>query len=172
MNWQSNEKGFTIVELIVVIVIIGILASVTIVAYSGIQAKTKDSRRQNDMQNIINELEIYKTQNLIYPNPSSNGPGGWESSSIDPTQFLKSLKNSGIMSTIPVDPVNSSSMEYRYFRYSAGSYSCDISRGAYFVLGVINMESSNGASPNSPGWSCPNRNWQSEFEWVTGGFEN
>jgi general secretion pathway protein G len=172
MGVQSNQKGFTIVELLVVIVVIGILAAIVTVAYGGIQAKARDSRRLSDMQTIASELELYKAQNSMYTNSSNNGPGGWESSSISPSQFLQSLKLGGLVSSIPVDPVNTSSMEYRYYRYPAGSSGCDSSRGAFFVLGILDMESSTGPSPKSPGWSCPSRNWQSEFEWVTGSFEN
>ena len=37
MGWQRNSKGFTIVELLIVIVVIAILAALTIVAFNGIQ---------------------------------------------------------------------------------------------------------------------------------------
>lgn len=167
-----KQPGFTIVELLVVIVVIGVLAAITIVSYSGIQTRAKDSRRVGDMKTIVKELELYKVQNAFYPSSSNNGPGGWESSSINPNQFLQSLKTGNLASSVPVDPVNNStSIEYRYYRYSAGEAGCDASRGAFYVLGVIDMESSSGAAANSPGWSCPGRNWQAEFEWVTGGFE-
>lgn len=172
MDRLIKRRGFTLIELLVVIVVIGVLASVTLVLYNGGQAKARDSRRLNDMQNIIGLLELYRSQNFIYPNSSNNGPGGWESSSINPSQFLQGLKASGGVTTIPVDPVNTASMEYRYYRYPAGSNGCDASRGAFFVLGVLNMESVTGTAPTSPGWSCPTRNWQTEFEWVTGAFEN
>ena len=33
------------------------------------------------------------------------------------------------------------------------------------------METSGNPHPNSPGWICPSRNWQDEFDWVTGAFE-
>jgi prepilin-type N-terminal cleavage/methylation domain-containing protein len=173
MSLWAKQKGFTIVELLIVIVVIGILAAITIVAYNGVQARAKDSRRLNDMQVISGGLKLYYAQNGVYPTPSFNGPGGWESSSINPSQFLQVLKTQNIISSVPVDPVNTStSIEYRYYRYAAGSYSCDATKGAYFVLGVVDMESSNGTYAGSPGWLCPGRDWQPEFGWVTGGFEN
>ena len=167
-----NRRGFTIVELLVVIVVIGILTAVTVVSYRGISERARDSRRLTDMHNITNLLELYKAQNGSYPAPSYNGPGGWESSSINPSGFLDNLKAVGV-GTIPVDPLNSStSMEYRYYRYGAGSHDCDVSLGDFYVLGIINMETSNDVDSRSPGWSCPSRDWAGEFEWVTGKFTN
>ncbi len=47
-----KSQGFTIVELLIVIVIIGILAALVIVAYNGIQARASDTKRVTDMQNV------------------------------------------------------------------------------------------------------------------------
>lgn len=169
---MRKQTGFTIVELLIVIVVIAVLAAITAVAYNGIQNRSKDSRRLNDVQSIVKALRLYHTNNGIYPSSSLNGPGGWESSSINPDQFIQALKTGNIVANVPVDPVNTSNKEYRYFRYSAGSYGCDTARGAYFVLGVIDMEASSRPSAQSPGWTCPSRDWGTEFDWVAGGFEN
>jgi len=78
------------------------------------------------------------------------------------------------MKSVPKDPIGTGTCggyTYRYYRYSAGSSGCDPARGAFFVLGVVDMETSGNPYPGSPGWKCPNRNWQNEFDWVIGGFE-
>ena len=49
-------------ELLVVIVVVGILASVSIVAYSGVQARARDAQRLHDLKSIEKALELYKTQ--------------------------------------------------------------------------------------------------------------
>lgn len=49
---RGRAKGFTIVELLIVIVIIAVLAAITIVAFSGMQARARDSRRVSDMRTI------------------------------------------------------------------------------------------------------------------------
>ncbi len=59
MNLQNktNQKGFTIVELLIVIVVIGILAAISIVAYNGIQNRAKASQRQADANGIVKVAE-------------------------------------------------------------------------------------------------------------------
>jgi len=66
--WAEKQKGFTIVELLIVIVVIGILAAITIVAYNGIQNRAKVASAQSSVVNAAKQLEAYKTQNNdIYP---------------------------------------------------------------------------------------------------------
>ena len=169
---RAKQTGFTIVELLIVVVVIGVLATIIIVSYSGAQSKAKDARRQNDMHIISGALNLYKSENFVYPTSSLNGPGGWETSSVNPNQFLLSLKTKNDLATIPVDPINTTAKAYWYYRYDAGSYGCDVKKGGFFILGVLDMESTVRPDAKSPGFSCPTRDWQTEFDWVTGGFEN
>lgn len=168
---KRGMNGFTIVELLIVIVVIGILAAIVATSFAGSQGKARDSRRLADMKTIEKALAIYRLDKNDFPTPSYNGPGGWESSSINPEQFLQPLVDAGYLSDVPVDPQNSNtSREYRYYVYPAGNAGCDANRGKFYVLGVMDMESSDGVHPDSPGWACPSRDWESEFNWVTGAF--
>jgi prepilin-type N-terminal cleavage/methylation domain-containing protein len=63
----KKQKGFTIVELLIVIIIIGILATLVITTFSGIQAKARDSKRQTDIQAVDAQLEAFFAQNAYYP---------------------------------------------------------------------------------------------------------
>ena len=69
MKSKTNFKqsAFTIVELLVVIVVIGILAAITIVSYTGISKKATASSLQSDLKGIKNQLELYKVDNSTYP---------------------------------------------------------------------------------------------------------
>lgn len=64
---QKNQKGFTIVELLIVIVVIGILAALVITTFSGIQQKGRDTERQTDIKALHGQLEAYYAQNGRYP---------------------------------------------------------------------------------------------------------
>jgi len=55
-----NRRGFTIVELLIVIVVIGILAGITIIAYNGVQNRAKVASVQADLTNSIKSLENYR----------------------------------------------------------------------------------------------------------------
>jgi len=67
MGAKQKQSGFTIVELLIVIVVIGILAAITIVAYNGIQSRSYNAAVQADMRNIANQIEQYRSINGVYP---------------------------------------------------------------------------------------------------------
>jgi len=62
MNKTKNESAFTIVELLVVIVVIGILAAITIISYNGIQARAQGAKIQSDLYNLEQAIEIARTK--------------------------------------------------------------------------------------------------------------
>lgn len=59
--------GFTIVELLVVIVVIGILAAVTIVSYMGVTQKATKVTLESDLSNATKQIELFKAENSSYP---------------------------------------------------------------------------------------------------------
>lgn len=62
MKWEK-QKGFTIVELLIVIVVIGILAAITIVAFNGVQDKAKAAAVQVDLNTAAKKLYEYSLTN-------------------------------------------------------------------------------------------------------------
>jgi len=61
------KKGFTIVELLIVIVVIAILALISIVAYNGIQSRSRDAGRIQKIKDIAKAIELYKIDYGQYP---------------------------------------------------------------------------------------------------------
>jgi general secretion pathway protein G len=67
-------RGFTLVELLIVIAIIGILVSLGTVSYSSAQQKGRDGRRKSDLRSIQNAWEQYYADNdAVYPSSCSVG---------------------------------------------------------------------------------------------------
>lgn len=64
---QRNSIGFTIVELLIVVVIIGILAAIVIVAYNGITTQAENNRTIQAVAQYAKGLQMYATQNGHYP---------------------------------------------------------------------------------------------------------
>lgn len=64
-----NQRGFTIVELLIVIVVIGILAAIVIVAYNGIQTQANEASVKSDLSTIAKKIELFKVRSNLgrYP---------------------------------------------------------------------------------------------------------
>lgn len=68
LKLQKNlQAGFTIIELLIVIAIIGILATLVLTNFQGAQAKGRDTVRKNDINSIYQKLEEYYNENGGYP---------------------------------------------------------------------------------------------------------
>ena len=66
-NRLNSHLGFTIVELLVVIVVIGILAAITIVSYTGISQKAIVASLQLDLSNASKQFKLFNVDNGSYP---------------------------------------------------------------------------------------------------------
>lgn len=105
---QKTKSGFTIVELLIVIVIIGILAAITIVAYNGIQDRARVSSVSSGLSQGAKKLKLYQVDNPdTYP--AATGANG-----------IDDLASLGI--------VNSSDVTYQYSS-SANTYCLTATNG-------------------------------------------
>lgn len=120
MNFNSKSRpthsGFTMIELLVVIVILSILFVIGLGSFSGSQRKSRDSKRKTDLQNITRALELYYNDKGLYPVSSGNiGIAGqaWGDPFVDPD-----LTDTLYMNILPLDP-----SEFAYFYESTdGTY--------------------------------------------------
>ena len=64
---MQSERGFTIVELLIVIVVIGILAAIVIVAYQGVTNKANTSAAKGNAESVQKVAEAYNVDNSNYP---------------------------------------------------------------------------------------------------------
>jgi prepilin-type N-terminal cleavage/methylation domain-containing protein len=72
MQWAQKQYGFTIVELLIVIVVIAILAAITIVGYNGIQQRTQNSQTITAVKNYQKIFLNFATENGRYPVGGTN----------------------------------------------------------------------------------------------------
>lgn len=82
MTLKRNQQGFTIVELLIVIVVIGILAALVITTFTGIQQKARDTERETDIKAIHGQVEAYYAQNGKYPTLANLNDSSWRTSNM------------------------------------------------------------------------------------------
>jgi len=73
----KSHSGFTILELIVVIVIIGILTALFLSTYAGIERNQRNQERRYDIQEIYQQLEAYYVENSKYPTLDDMNSSSW-----------------------------------------------------------------------------------------------
>src|SRR3990167_9066467 len=100
------EKGFTLVELLIVIAIVGILSALLMVNFVGVRQRGRDAQRKSDMRQMQSAFELFRSDNGRYAGfgPDDANPiyGHDKASSLN----LNNLNNNGVfyMSTIPTGP--------------------------------------------------------------------
>ena len=79
---RKKNSGFTIIELLIVIIVIGILATLVIVTYNGIQQKARDTKRKTDINAVQGQVEAYFAQNGKYPTLANVNDSTWRSTNM------------------------------------------------------------------------------------------
>lgn len=164
----SGKRGFTLVEIIVIIGITVLVLGIIIASINSARSKSRDTARVTDMRKVVLALEDYYTKYGRYPDGDGLGPGGWDTP--ESGGFIKVLNDEGFLKEEIKDP-QSINANYRYYRYGAGAYGCQAA--AFYVLQIINLENvaAGQKHKDSESWQCPNRNWNTEAEWIVGRYE-
>jgi type IV pilus assembly protein PilA len=124
LSLKKRSQGFTIVELLIVIVVIGILALLVLTTYNGIQQKARNTKRQTDIAALQTQIEAFYQQNGYYPNLTDMNGAAWL------TTNMKSLDQNAL-----IDPSNATQSKtllgaaaaksYSYAAAATGGATCD-----------------------------------------------
>ncbi len=150
---MKPKKGFTIVELLIVIVIIAILAAITIVAYNGMQNRARDSQLDSTAAMWIKALKLYQADKGYYPTNTQITDQTWATTNM--TGVSKNMyttiaagSNPALISRDPVTSVLNDTTNYfatGYFDYRGSSS---------YTLNADGTFDNNSTACNS-GSSCP-----------------
>ena len=116
-NPGSIKKGFTLIEVLVVLSIIGILIAISIFSLQSARSSSRDARRQADLELIRAGLEIYKADCADYPSALPI-PGGALVGDGSPTTCASTNKYIEVM---PKDALNPTRVYY-YNRLTGTTY--------------------------------------------------
>lgn len=170
---QNKQLGFTIVELLIAIVVIAILAAISIIAYTGIQQRTRDSIRESDVATIEKALELYYTEKGSYPTSVSCGSSAINShwcTTADTSwnELEERVVEVGLNATLPRDPTSESSRSptgggrnYAYFSYT-GERCGSLEGQWYFLVYAREAEQIDNRADCSAGTSLPSYGAASE----------
>ena len=136
-----RRSGFTIVELLIVIVVIAILAAISVVAYNGIQQRARDSDRKTGITNLAKALELYYIDNGQYPlgSGSTTINNQWSTTADASWANLESQLRP-YMSTVPREPRSTSGVAgmtaggYNFDYYANRSSYCGSAVGKMYII--------------------------------------
>lgn len=105
---MNNKKGFTLLEILIVLGIIGLLLAMTAAAFLSARSTARDAKRKADLEQIRGALETYKADNGSYP--TTSGAASTVLSALTaPTQYISVL------------PADSTPRQYYYVSISSGA---------------------------------------------------
>ena len=131
---KQKPAGFTIVELLIVIVVIAILAAITIVAFNGIQQRARDTKRLNDITTMNKQLELFYVDKGYYPlTESLSGGLGFPFAaanfSSSGTGYMVAPGNTDTANSSYRDFSSPPSIYYGYISYKADGSRCTAATG-------------------------------------------
>lgn len=142
---NSTKKGFTLIEMSMVLLVIGILATIVLRNIGGQSAIARDTKRIGDLRAIANYLSTYLGKNGYFPNSRT-----W-------SELETALKNSNIVDKLPRDP---SGKNYDYYYCTDAGNINNQSDINHFILRA-QLEQTQSSAPRlwessvtSTSWTC------------------
>ena len=136
------KKGFTLVELLIVVAIIGVLATLLMANFIGVRQRARDAQRKADLRQVQSALEFYRSDLGSYP-ASLSACGSAFTAGSPPSTYMQKL---------PCDPLGATYYNSGSYRYTSG--------GTTYTLGTCleNTADTQGTA-TSPGGNGCSTNW-------------
>lgn len=137
---RSRERGFTLIEILIVVAIIAVLASAVLIGLGPVQRQGRDARRISDLRQVQNALELYYSKCGYYPGTAQNvSPCGAFTTITTWSDMTSALTGSSIGTTqVPNDPTAG-----KNYLYGASP------TGNSYVLGADLEDANNSSLQNS-----------------------
>ena len=122
MKLAKKQHGFTVIELMVITVIVGVLLALVLTTYASVSEKERNTERQRDIAELRDGLEAYYYQNNKYPTLADLNNTNWRAAnmkSIDPETFRDPKGSSYNLAAKPAKDV------YAYDVISSSGVPCD-----------------------------------------------
>jgi len=78
----KREQGFTLIELLIISVVVGILATLVAMTYSGVQVKNRNANRQANIDTVQSSLETYYAKYTQYPSLTQMNDAKWRKDNL------------------------------------------------------------------------------------------
>jgi len=101
-NLRHGQNGFTLIEILVVVVIVGILGAIIVPNLLGRPDQARITAAESDIRSLANALDIYRLDNFVYPSTDQ----GLEALVARPAGFPepKNYSPDGYIKSLPTDP--------------------------------------------------------------------
>lgn len=158
---MKSRSGFTIVELLIVIVVIAILATISVVAYNGVQSRADATKVTSDLKAVNDALQVYYAEKGVYP--SSSGQWYGYTGGYQTTSYVPGLAPSYI-DALPQPRNKTAAFEYIYYSNGTDYKLIAHDGGGGTSSGFAKICPSMPASMKDPSRSC----WAAGY-WSQGG---
>ena len=140
---KSTQRGFTLIEIMVVVVIIGVLGAIVVPQFMSRPDQAKVTAARTDIQAISTALEMYRLDTFNYPSTQQ----GLEALVTRPTgtPLARNWNPQGYLKSLPVDPWGT---PYQYLNPGTHSAGYDL-----FSFGADGVQGGEGFATDIGNWS-------------------
>jgi prepilin-type N-terminal cleavage/methylation domain-containing protein len=145
MPKNIQSKGFSLLEILVVITIIAILSAMGLIIYGSILKDSRDAKRQSDLKTIQSALEQYFADRFYFPNITT-GSFPFGSALTNCTGVTSCTVSKTYLNSVPTDPKPSPQPQYYYEKRPSGCDNTPTNRCTSYCL-YANMENTSNIAP-------------------------